>query len=142
MGFEKGHAHIGHAITEEDRVKGRLASLRVAEKKRDLKLDDLKVNTGWLLGRTFDHLQQEIDGATGKTRWDQLLEDSKGKEIAIILGILTEKFMLTQGQPTNIVAYSEHKTMDELAVAIEHEIKRRNLVKRPITIEALAETIK
>jgi hypothetical protein len=59
-----------------------------------------------------------------------------------MMGILTEKFLLTQGQPTNIVAHQEQKTMDELALAIEREIKRRNLVKRPVTIEALAETVK
>ena len=142
MPFYEGHAHVGHVITDEDRAKGRLNSLRVAEKKRDIKLEDLKNSTGWLLGRTFDHLQQEIDVTTGRTRWDKLLEESKGKEIAVILGILTEKFLLTQGQPTNIVAHQEQKTMDELALAIEREIKRRNLVKRPVTIEALAETVK
>ena len=128
MPFYKGHAHVGHVITDEDRAKGRLNSLRVAEKKRDIKLEDLKNSTGWLLGKMFDYLQKEVD-ATGKTQWDAILEDSKGKDIAVMMGILTEKFLLTQGQPTNIVAHQEQKTMDELALAIEREIKRRNLVK-------------
>ena len=141
MPFYKGHAHVGHVITDEDRAKGRLNSLRVAEKKRDIKLEDLKNSTGWLLGKMFDYLQKEVDD-TGRTKWDAILEDSKGKDIAVMMGILTEKFLLTQGQPTNIVAHQEQKTMDELALAIEREIKRRNLVKRPVTIEALAETVK
>jgi hypothetical protein len=141
MPFYEGHAHIGHVITDEDRAKGRLNSLRVAEKKRDIKLEDLKNSTGWLLGKMFDYLQKEVD-ATGRTQWDAILEESKGKDIAVMMGILTEKFLLTQGQPTNIVAHQEQKTMDELALAIEREIKRRNLVKRPVTIEALAETVK
>ena len=141
MPFYEGHAHVGHVITDEDRAKGRLNSLRVAEKKRDIKLEDLKNSTGWLLGKMFDYLQKEVD-ATGRTQWDAILEDSKGKDIAVMMGILTEKFLLTQGQPTNIVAHQEQKTMDELALAIEREIKRRNLVKRPVTIEALAETVK
>lgn len=141
MPFYEGHAHVGHVITDEDRAKGRLNSLRVAEKKRDIKLEDLKNSTGWLLGKMFDYLQKEVDD-TGKTKWDAILEDSKGKDIAVMMGILTEKFLLTQGQPTNIVAHQEQKTMDELALAIEREIKRRNLVKRPVTIEALAETVK
>jgi hypothetical protein len=141
MPFYEGHAHIGHVITDEDRAKGRLNSLRVAEKKRDIKLEDLKNSTGWLLGKMFDYLQKEVDD-TGRTKWDAILEDSKGKDIAVMMGILTEKFLLTQGQPTNIVAHQEQKTMDELALAIEREIKRRNLVKRPVTIEALAETVK
>ena len=141
MPFYEGHAHVGHVITDEDRAKGRLNSLRVAEKKRDVKLEDLKNSTGWLLGKMFDYLQKEVDD-TGRTKWDAILEDSKGKDIAVMMGILTEKFLLTQGQPTNIVAHQEQKTMDELALAIEREIKRRNLVKRPVTIEALAETVK
>ena len=141
MPFYEGHAHVGHVITDEDRAKGRLNSLRVAEKKKDIKLEDLKNSTGWLLGKMFDYLQKEVD-ATGRTQWDAILEDSKGKDIAVMMGILTEKFLLTQGQPTNIVAHQEQKTMDELALAIEREIKRRNLVKRPVTIEALAETVK
>lgn len=141
MPFYEGHAHVGHVITDEDRAKGRLNSLRVAEKKRDIKLEDLKNSTGWLLGKMFDYLQKEVDD-TGRTKWDAILEDSKGKDIAVMMGILTEKFLLTQGQPTNIVAHQEQKTMDELALAIEREIKRRGLIKRPVTIETLAETVK
>ena len=141
MPFYEGHAHVGHVITDEDRAKGRLNSLRVAEKKRDIKLEDLKNSTGWLLGKMFDYLQKEVDD-TGRTKWDAILEDSKGKDIAVMMGILTEKFLLTQGQPTNIVAHQEQKTMDELALAIEREIKRRGLIKRPVKIETLAETVK
>ena len=141
MPFYEGHAHMGHVITDEDRAKGRLNALRVAEKKRDIKLEDLKNSTGWLLGKMFDYLQKEVDD-TGRTKWDAILEDSKGKDIAVMMGILTEKFLLTQGQPTNIVAHQEQKTMDELALAIEREIKRRGLIKRPVTIETLAETVK
>jgi len=141
MPFYEGHAHVGHVITDEDRAKGRLNSLRVAEKKRDIKLEDLKNSTGWLLGKMFDYLQKEVDD-TGRTKWDAILEDSKGKDIAVMMGILTEKFLLTQGQPTNIIATQEQKTMDEIALAIDREIKRRGLIKRPVTIETLAETVK
>ena len=141
MPFYEGHAHVGHVITDEDRAKGRLNSLRVAEKKRDIKLEDLKNSTGWLLGKMFDYLQKEVDDM-GRTKWDAILEDSKGKDIAVMMGILTEKFLLTQGQPTNIIATQEQKTMDEIALAIDREIKRRGLIKRPVTIETLAETVK
>ena len=141
MPFVEGHAHVGHVITPEDRAKGRLNSLRVAEKKKDIKLEDLKNSTGWLLGKMFDYLQKEVD-ATGRTQWDAILEESKGKDIAVMMGILTEKFLLTQGQPTNIIATQEQKTMDEIALAIDREIKRRGLIKRPVTIETLAETVK
>lgn len=141
MPFVEGHAHIGHVITPEDRAKGQLNALRAAEKKKDIKLEDLKNSTGWLLGKMFDYLQKEVD-ATGRTQWDAILEESKGKDIAVMMGILTEKFLLTQGQPTNIIATQEQKTMDEIALAIDREIKRRGLIKRPVTIDTLAETVK
>ena len=141
MPFVEGHAHVGHVLSPEDRAKGQLKNLAVMEKKRDLKLDDLKASTSWLLGKLFDNLQQEVD-ANGKTKWEAILDESKGKDIAVMFGILTEKYLLTQGQPTTILAHQEYKSMDEMALAIEREIKRRGLVKRPIDIEALAETVK
>jgi len=49
----------------------------------------------------FDYLQKEVDD-TGRTKWDAILEDSKGKDIAVMMGILTEKFLLTQGQPPTL----------------------------------------
>ena len=141
MPFVEGHAHVGHVITNEDRAKGHLNAQRTLEKKKDLKLDDLKASTSWLLGKLFDNLQQEVD-ANGKTKWEAILDESKGKDIAVMFGILTEKYLLTQGQPTTIMAHQEQKTMDEIALAIDREIKRRGLIKRPVSIEALAETVK
>ena len=141
MPFMEGHAHVGHVITNEDRAKGHLNAQRTLEKKKDLKLDDLKASTSWLLGKLFDNLQQEVD-VNGKTKWEAILDESKGKDIAVMFGILTEKYLLTQGQPTTIMAHQEQKTMDEIALAIDREIKRRGLIKRPVSIEALAETVK
>ena len=141
MPFVEGHAHVGHVITNEDRAKGHLNAQRAMEKKKDLKLDDLKASTSWLLGKLFDNLQQEVD-VNGKTKWEAILDQSKGKDIAVMFGILTEKYLLTQGQPTTIMAHQEQKTMDEIALAIDREIKRRGLIKRPVSIEALAETVK
>lgn len=141
MPFVEGHAHVGHVITNEDRAKGHLNAQRAMEKKKDLKLDDLKASTSWLLGKLFDNLQQEVD-VNGKTKWEAILDESKGKDIAVMFGILTEKYLLTQGQPTTIMVHQEQKTMDEIALAIDREIKRRGLIKRPVSIEALAETVK
>ena len=141
MPFVEGHAHVGHVITNEDRAKGHLNAQRAMEKKKDLMLDDLKASTSWLLGKLFDNLQQEVD-VNGKTKWEAILDESKGKDIAVMFGILTEKYLLTQGQPTTIMAHQEQKTMDEIALAIDREIKRRGLIKRPVSIEALAETVK
>ena len=141
MPFVEGHAHVGHVITNEDRAKGHLNAQRALEKKKDIKLDDLKASTSWLLGKLFYNLQQEVD-VNGKTKWEAILDESKGKDIAVMFGIFTEKYLLTQGQPTTIMAHQEQKTMDEIALAIDREIKRRGLIKRPVSIEALAETVK
>ena len=89
MPFVEGHAHVGHVITNEDRAKGHLNAQRAMEKKKDLKLDDLKASTSWLLGKLFDNLQQEVD-VNGKTKWEAILDESKGKDIAVMFGILTD----------------------------------------------------
>lgn len=128
-------------LTAEGRAQGLAVMRATNEKRKELKLEDLKHSTSGLLQLMFDYLQV-VDPQTGKVKFTQILEETKGKDLMVMFGILTEKYLLTQGQPTNIVAFQEHKTMDELTVAIEREIKRRGLEKRPVTIEALAETVK
>jgi hypothetical protein len=57
-----------------------------------------------------------------------------------VFGILTEKFLLTQGQPTTIMAHQEQRTADELFNAVMAEAKRRGLVKRPIEVVGVSQS--
>lgn len=106
--------------------------------KQAIKLEDLKDKSGSMLSLIFEYLLEE-DPTTGKPRMWQLMQDSKLKDIAVVYGITTEKFLLTQGQPTNIVAHQEYKTLDALTEKFLLEAKRRGLAKRPVVIEAKAQ---
>ena len=133
MPFVAGQAKPGgHTLTAEDRARGQVKNLAVMDKKREMKLEDLKSKTSNLLGRLTDWL--EATDEHGNPRFEQMLADSKIKDIAVVFGILTEKFLLTQGQPTTIMAHQEQRTADELFNAVMQEAKRRGLVKRPIEV--------
>lgn len=140
MPFVKGQPHMGHVLTPEDRAKAHAKAAQVMQQKKLMNLEDLKATTSGLLGRLTDWLAATDEH--GNPRFEQMLAESKIKDVAVVFGILTEKFLLTQGQPTTITATQEYKNMDELALAVEREIKRRQLVKRPISIDILAETVK
>ena len=133
MPFVAGQAKPGgHTLTDADRARGQVKNLAVMDKKREMKLEDLKSKTSNLLGRLTDWL--EATDEHGNPRFEQMLADSKIKDIAVVFGILTEKFLLTQGQPTTIMAHQEQRTADELFNAVMQEAKRRGLVKRPIEV--------
>jgi hypothetical protein len=106
----------------------------------DMKQEELKHSVSGMLRLMFDYLYTVDEN--GVPKFTHILAETKGKDLMVMFGILTEKYLLTQGQPTNIVAFQEHKTIDELSLAIDREIKRRGLVKRPIEIEALQATVK
>lgn len=133
MPFVAGQAKPGgHTLTDGDRALGQAKNLAIMEKKREMKLEDLKSKTSNLLGRLTDWL--EATDESGNPRFEQMLADSKIKDVAVVFGILTEKFLLTQGQPTTIMAHQEQRTADELFNAVMQEAKRRGLVKRPIEV--------
>jgi hypothetical protein len=133
MPFVAGQAKPGgHTLTDADRARGQVKNLAIMDRKREMKLEDLKSKTSNLLGRLTDWL--EATDEHGNPRFEQMLADSKIKDIAVVFGILTEKFLLTQGQPTTIMAHQEQRTADELFNAVMQEAKRRGLVKRPIEV--------
>ena len=133
MPFVKGQPHMGHVLTPEDRAKAHANAAQVMDQKRALKLEDLKDKSGAMLSEIFEYLM-EVEPATGKTRMWRLMGESKLKDIGVLYGISTEKFLLTQGQPTTIMAHQEQRTADELFNAVMQEAKRRGLVKRPIEV--------
>ncbi len=138
MGFEKGHQHYGHVLTAEDRAKAHAKAAQVVNQRKLMNLEDLKATTSGLLGRLTDWLAA-ID-ENGNPRFEQMLAESKIKDVAVVFGILTEKFLLTQGQPTTIMAHQEQRTADELFNAVMAEAKRRGLVKRPIEVVGVSQS--
>ena len=96
-----------------------LDEIQVPEKRKYNK-DELKVDVQWLSQRLVDYLK------TGD-RFERLLMGSKVKDITVMLGILTDKLLLLEGQPTQIISQQMHQKMDTVMPALLEEIKRRGM---------------
>jgi len=138
MPFVKGQPHMGNVLTDEQRALGRARAAQATTQKKLMNLEDLKATTSGLLGRLTDWLAATDEN--GNPRFEQMLAESKIKDVAVVFGILTEKFLLTQGQPTTIMAHQEQRTADELFNAVMAEAKRRGLVKRPIEVVGVSQS--
>ena len=110
---------------------------RANEAREQLKSEDLKHRTASLLKILTDYLLKD---EAGKTKFERMLDETKVKDISVVFGILTEKLLRTQGQPTTIMAHQEQRTADELFNAVMQEAKRRGLVKRPIEVVGVSST--
>lgn len=58
-------------------------------------------------------------------RLEKLMAESRLKDVGIMAGIATEKFLLMEGQPTQIMGQVEQKKLNDLLPAIMEEVKRR-----------------
>ena len=96
-----------------------LDEIQVPEKRKYNK-DELKVDVQWLSQRLVDYLKQG-------DRFERLLADSKVKDVTVMLGILTDKLLLLEGQPTAIIGHEQHKKMDDLLPVLMHEMQRRGM---------------
>jgi len=96
-----------------------LDEIQVPEKRKYNK-DELKVDVQWLSQRLVDYLKQG-------DRFERLLADSKVKDVTVMLGILTDKLLLLEGQPTQIISQQMHQKMDTVMPALLEEIKRRGM---------------
>lgn len=56
------------------------------------------------------------------------INDLKGKDAAIVLGIMIDKHLLMQGRPTAIVSLEDSRKLPELARAVVREAMRRGIV--------------
>lgn len=109
--------------------------------RRAIKLEELKEKSGTTLAILMEYLLQ-VDPSTGEERMVSLLRESKLKEIAVVYGIMTEKFLLTQGQPTSIVGQQEQLHADKLFDALQDEwAKRKALTHRPVTVDAIVNEV-
>ena len=68
-------------------------------------------------------LEEDSDGR--QARLEALLAETKLKDIGVMLGIATEKVLLLDGSPTQIIGTAEQKKLDELFPALMNEVKRR-----------------
>jgi hypothetical protein len=86
--------------------------------------EKLKGNWNTLSSSIMDWvLETDEDG--NQVRLQTLLKETKLKDIGVMLGIATEKVLLLDGQPTQIVGTAEQKKLEELLPALMNEVKRR-----------------
>lgn len=93
--------------------------------------DYLKDRWQTLSGKMMDWLHEE-------GRLEQMMTETKLRDIGVMLGIATEKVLLLEGQPTQIISQPQHQAMDRLGVALKDALEKRGLVtltERKISIE-------
>lgn len=95
------------------------AGHKVPDRKKYTK-EELRLDTQYFSQRVMAYL---LSG----DRLEQLLSESKLKDLAVIFGITTEKLLLLEGQPTQIISQQQHQKIDELLPRLAEEMKRRNL---------------
>ena len=107
-----------------------LATHKVPSKRKYTK-EELKTDVQYLSQRVTIWL---LEG----DRLERLMSEPKLKDIMVTLGITTEKLLLLEGQPTQIISQQQHQKIDELMPALLLEIKRRgvtvDLTERKATV--------
>lgn len=124
-----------------DVVNTPFASLEAAAKKVGLPESVLKALKGRLRAR-FQPLNQELREQTTKgflaqmeDRLDRalhylddyVLSAASAKDLAVVIGILTEKRQLLRGEPTQILSTEERQTLNVLIPVVIREAQRRGI---------------
>lgn len=71
-------------------------------------------------------------------RLERMLQETKLRDITIMLGIATEKVLLLEGQPTEIISHQQHQDLDKVGLALKDALEKRGLVtftERKVQIE-------
>jgi hypothetical protein len=83
--------------------------------------ETLKDSWNKLSGRTMSWL---LEGE----RLESLLAETKLKDIGILAGISTEKVLLMEGQPTQIIAQAQQVKLDQLGIVLKDALEKRGIV--------------
>jgi hypothetical protein len=72
-------------------------------------------------------------------RLEDMMAETKLRDIGVMLGIATEKVLLLEGQPTSIIGQAESKKLEDLIPALLLEVKRRGIkadvTERKVSLE-------
>lgn len=127
--------------TEDKGAKGRPVALEPFDASFELPPDappvekftkeELKAGVQRLSQRLVHYLNQG-------NRMERLMAKSSLKELSVMLGILTEKMLLLEGQPTQIISQQQHQKIDTVMPALLQELQRRGIkgemVERKVTV--------
>src|SRR5574343_2068937 len=104
---------------------------RTIEPTKKYNRDYLKDRWQTLSGRMMDWLHEG-------NRLEDMMAETKLRDMGVMLGIATEKVLLLEGQPSSIVSQPQHQAIDRLGVALKDVLEKRGLVtltERKISIE-------
>ena len=90
------------------------------EYRRKYGRDELKGDAQRLAARITTWLLQG-------NRLETYMAHSSFKDVMIALGVVTDKLLLLEGQPTQIISQQQQQKMDEILPALMKEMQRRGL---------------
>ena len=67
------------------------------------------------------------------------MAESKLKDLGVFFGITTEKVLLLEGQPTQIINHNQQAKLDEVGQKLGELLKQRGLAKSVTLTERTAE---
>jgi hypothetical protein len=94
--------------------------------------DELKQSVKRITQRVFDYLEAD-------NRLEQRLEFASIKDITVMMGILTDKNLLLEGQPTQIIGHAEQAKLDQIGTKLQELVKQRGLDRKITLTERKAE---
>ena len=100
---------------------------RVRQKYPGLSRELKRVKTSDLLDLVEDRAHGALE-AIDDSVYDQMRAGGKGKDLAIVAGILLEKRQLLRGEPTHILSVSERQGLNQLVPMIVKEAARRGML--------------
>lgn len=87
-----------------------------------------KYNKDYLKDRWTSLSGRMMDWLNDGDRLETLMADTKLRDIGVMLGIATEKVLLLDGQPTQIIGQPQHQALDRLGLALKDALDKRGLV--------------
>lgn len=120
-----------------------LTEKQLAQRRQNV--DVHRAKSGQRYGRK--ELQRDIAGLTERTvRWlqegnrlEQLFAETKLKDITVMLGILTDKTLVLEGQPTQIIGMPQQAQLDQIGQALQEALQQRGLAQTVKLTERTAE---
>ena len=87
-----------------------------------------KYNKDYLKDRWTNLSGRMMDWLNEGQRLEDLMAETKLRDIGVMLGIATEKVLLLEGQPTQIISQPQHQALDRLNLALKDALEKRGLV--------------
>ena len=96
-------------------------------KKHRYEREQLKADTSLVTGRMMKYL-------TEGDRLETLMAETKLRDLMVSMGIMMDKLLLLDGQPTQIIGTPQQQQLDEVGAALLQALKERGLGGPAVTL--------